>query len=266
MKPLPQVRHAYILNELAAAGSVQVNAIAAALSVSEMTIRRDLLDLESEGKLNRIHGGAVDPAAGKPLKLDREEPTFESRLKRHRAEKDAIAAAAAELCVGCRSIALDVGTTTYLLAGRLKDRSYARIFTNSVRIGSLLHSAAAEVYLPGGRVRRDEMSIIGATAIAQFQALWFDIAFIGVSGFTANGLYDYSLDDLDMKRTYLQKAKTKVALCDSSKFQHMSLVHVADLREIDILITNAEPPAALAAALAAAGVAVRIAPSRAAAA
>ncbi|MBI2718109.1 MAG: DeoR/GlpR transcriptional regulator [Rhizobiales bacterium] len=258
-RPLPQLRHAHILNTLAATGAVQVSAIAEELGVSDMTVRRDLIDLENAGRLVRIHGGAVDAEKNRPAAIDRDEPHFEARMQRQHAAKDRIAAAAARIAEGCRTIALDVGTTTLLLAIRLRSQTQAKIFTNSVRIASELGSDGPEVYLPGGRMRRDEMSIGGSTAVAQFQALWFDIAFVGVSGITPGGLYDYSFDDADMKRIYLRRSGIRVVLCDASKFERMSLVHIATLRDFNILVTDAAPPPAIAAALADAAVRVEIA-------
>lgn len=261
-RALPQVRHAKILNYLAATGVVRVSLIAEELGVSDMTIRRDLIDLEIAGKLVRTHGGAVDAERGRPAAIDREEPHFEARMLRQRAAKEQIASAAAVLARGCRTIALDVGTTTLILAQRLRSQiqNQTKIFTNSVRIATELGSDAAEVYLPGGRMRRDEMSIVGSTAVAQFQALWFDIAFVGISGMTPGGLYDYSFDDADMKRVYLRSSGIKVVLCDSSKFERMSLVHIAPLKDFDVLVTDRAPPPAIEAALGDAGIRVVLAP------
>ena len=125
----------------------------------------------------------------------------------------------------------------------------AKIFTNSVRIAAELAAHTAEVYIPGGRMRRDEMSISGRTAAEQFQDLWFDIAFLGVSGVTSGGVFDYSFEDADMKRIYLRRSGIKVVLCDASKFERMSLVHIAPLNGFDVLITDAAPPPSIAKAL-----------------
>lgn len=259
-RPLPHIRQARILAALATNGSVQVAIVAAELAVSEMTVRRDLIDLETAGKLVRIHGGAIALGRARPVDIDRDEPSFDARLQRNRLAKENIAAAAATLCAGCRTIALDVGTTTYLVAPLLQERDHTKIFTSSVRIAAQLGSSLPEVYLPGGRMRRDEMSICGPTAISEFQALWFDIAFLGVSGITADGLYDYSFEDADMKRVFLRRSGLKVVLCDASKFRRMSLVHIARLKDIDVLITDADPPAEIAAALVESNVQIQVAP------
>ena len=253
-------RQARILALLAEAGSVGVGALSADLGVSEMTIRRDLLELEREGRLRRVHGGAVAADVQPPVTMDHEEPAFESRLRQRRAAKEAIAACAAGIAGRYRAIALDVGTTTYLMAAHLRGLGHAKIFTNSVRIAGALEGAAGEVYLAGGRIRPDELSTFGPSAVAQFEALWFDVAVIGVSGVTPEGLFDYSFEDSDLKRVYLRRAGLRIAVCDSAKFQRMSLVQVAALTDINILVTDAPPPEPLAAALRAARVDLQIAP------
>lgn len=256
---LPQLRHAYILSALAAHGAVQVSVIAQELGVSDMTIRRDLMDLEAAGKLTRTFGGALDTGAGRQAPVDRDEPHFEARMQRQREAKEAIAAAAACLARGCRTIALDVGTTTHLLARRLAGQPEAKLFTNSLRIAGELAADVPEVYVPGGRVRPGELAIGGSAAVSQFQNLWFDIAFIGVSGLTPAGLFDYSFDDVELKRVYLRRSGMSVVLCDASKFERMSLVHIAALKDVHVLVTDAPPPTLLAAALEEAGVRIEIA-------
>lgn len=257
---LSHVRHARILDQLNLSGSIGVTAIAAELGVSDMTIRRDLLELEREGRLVRVHGGAVLADAPASVAMDSEEPRFDARLRRGSDAKGAIAAHAASLIAGYRTVAVDVGTTTYLMAGHLRDADHVKVFTNSLRVSALLDGGAPEVYVAGGRVRPEEMSVWGPTAIAQFEKLWFDVAVLGTSGITAEGFFDYSFEDTDMKRVYLRRSGLRILLCDSAKFQRMSLVQVGTLADINMLITDAEPPPRIAAALAAARVDVRIAP------
>lgn len=260
-RPLSHVRHARILDHLAAAGSVGVAALATELGVSDMTIRRDLLELERDGRLLRVHGGAVlaeTPASS--VAMDSEEPRFDARLRRGSEAKSAIAACAAGIIAGYRTCAIDVGTTTFLMAGHLREADHLKVFTNSLRVSAHLDGGAPEVYVAGGRVRPEEMSVWGPTAVAQFEKLWFDVAVLGTSGMTAEGFFDYSFEDTDMKRVYLRRSGFKILLCDSAKFQRMSLVQVGTLADINLLVTDAEPPPRIAAALAAARVEVRLAP------
>ena len=103
------------------------------------------------------------------------------------------------------------------------------------------------------------MSMCGPTAVAQFEQLWFDIAFIGAAGLTEAGFFDYSLEDSELKRVYLRRSSRKILLCDAAKFNHLSLVQVAALDTLDMLITDQAPTGDLAAALSGARVEIRIA-------
>lgn len=256
---LPQRRHAHILSELTAKGSVQVSLIAQELGVSDMTVRRDLMELESAGKLTRTFGGALDICSSRQTSMNRDEPQFETRMRQQREAKEAIAAKAAVIALGYRTIALDVGTTTHLLARQLAKQPEAKLFTSSLRITAELAVGVPEIYVPGGRVRARELAIGGSAAVNHFQSLWFDVAFIGVSGITPSGIFDYSFEDVELKRVYLSRSGLSVVLCDSSKFARMSLVHIATLRAFSVLVTDAAPPPSLDAALVEAGVRIEIA-------
>jgi len=254
---LADLRQRAILAQLRQQGSVAVTGLAQHFTVSEMTIRRDLLELESTGLLARIHGGAV---AAPGLAIDAEEPDFDIRLRHQRAAKEAVAAAAFGLITPhTRTVAIDVGATLFLLALHLRSRTGLSVFTNSLRAAASLSEAGQEVFVPGGRVRANEMAIVGAGAVQAFEKLWFDIAFIGASGLTAEGLFDYSVEDTEIKQVYLRRSAQKILVCDASKFQRMSLVHVAAFSEIDALVTDAPPPPPITAALHEAGVAVHVA-------
>jgi DeoR/GlpR family transcriptional regulator of sugar metabolism len=254
-----ELRQAHIVEQLRKSGFVSVAEVAAALAVSEMTIRRDLIDLETDGRLVRTHGGAIAPEGSGVPAFDREEPAFEQRLRQNNAAKEAIATEAMNLISPRQTVALDVGSSTFVLASRLIAFPSIKVFTNSLRIATVLGRERRDVYLPGGEVRGDEMSMCGPTAVAQFEQLWFDIAFIGASGLTKAGFFDYSLEDSELKRVYLRRSSRKVLLCNAAKFNHLSLVQVAGLETIDMLITDQAPTGDLAIALAQANVEIRIA-------
>ncbi|WP_315710674.1 DeoR/GlpR family DNA-binding transcription regulator [Brenneria uluponensis] len=258
---LSQERKNHILEALIGKGSVTVSDVSKTLNVSEMTVRRDLIELETEGRLLRVHGGAVLPATESQTVMDNEPANFEERLQLRADAKSRIATAAAAIASRHLTIALDIGTTTLMLAERLLHCGRMKIFTNSIRAAYILgqRDALPDVYLAGGLVRQDEMAIVGPSALAQFEQLWFDVSFTSVAGLTGAGLYDSSFEETEMKRVYLRRSGYKVVLCDSAKFQHMSLVHIASLQDIDMLITDIAPPPALATALDVAKVEVLIA-------
>jgi DeoR/GlpR family transcriptional regulator of sugar metabolism len=256
-----EIRHARLVETARRRGFLLVTDIAAELGVSEMTIRRDLVELERNGLLSRTHGGAVVVEGDGPAIIDREEPAFDARLRQNLEAKQRIAARALEEIADRKVIALDVGSTTHVLAQNLTDRAGLKFFTSSLRIAGILSGAGKDVYVPGGQVRGEEMSICGAEALEQFERYWFDLAFIGVSGLTADGIFDYSLEDSELKRVYLRRSARRVLLCDGSKFNRMSLVRIADFRAVDLLITDVHPPADIAAALSAAEVQIYVVPN-----
>lgn len=254
-----QARLSAILERLRAGGSVTVTEIARDYNVSDMTVRRDLTELEREGFLERVHGGAVLLNDGPLSVIDDVEPQFGARATHNRSAKDVIGREAARLMSSYRTIAMDVGTTTHAVAQLMEVGSRTRVFTNSLRVAETLSPTAAEVYVPGGRVRPDEMSITGPTAVDYLSKLHFDVALLGISGLTQDGLFDYSIEDSELKRVYVQQSATCIVLCDSSKFRRMSLTKICDLKDVSMLITDAAPPDSLASVLERAGVEVRVA-------
>ena len=242
------------------AGFVSVADTAGLLGVSGMTIRRDLEALESRGLLTRTHGGAVALGARRPEVYDAEEPVFERRRRKNAAAKARIAAAAARLVAPGETLALDVGTSVLALAARLADRGELRIFTNSLPTAIALVGGRSPVYLLGGQLRAPEMAVIGPVARTQAGAYYFDRLFLGVSGVTETGLYDYSLEDTEVKQAFIERSRQVVVLCDSSKFGHRALARICGIERCHLLITDAAPPPHLSDLLKAAGVEVAVAP------
>lgn len=256
---LGRVRKARIAEMIRTRGFMSSSALASEFGVSEMTVRRDLAELDAQGELVRTHGGAVSRDQQANDVREDLEPFFDDRSAHHQDAKRRIAATAEQLIQKGHAIALDIGTTTYELALCLADRSDIKVFTNNLRIAALLGAHATEIYVLGGRVRHNEMSLCGPVAVQQARKLWFDTAFIGISSLSAAGIFDYSIEEAELKRIFMEQATHKVVLCDASKFGLVSLVQVAQLDEFDTLITDAPPPAELAAALKAANVNVIIA-------
>lgn len=255
-----QIRMNAILKRLHDGGSVAVADLVKEFEVSDMTVRRDLSELEREGLLERVHGGARRRTSG-PLRVNDDiELDFDARLARNAVAKRLIAADAAELLSGFRSVAIDVGSTCLFAAEALACRGGQRhIFTNSLRVATALGALGTETYLPEGRTRPGELSITGPSAIESFAKLHFEVAVIGVSGMSDQGFYDFSIEDSELKKLYLERSEHRVFLCDSSKFRRLSTIRVAALSDATVLITDAPPPSDLASALAGAGVEIRVA-------
>lgn len=256
------LRHELIRQILGETGLVTVPEIASRCHVSEMTARRDLDRLAEQALLRRTHGGAVAVTGADQRPIDLVEPSVAARAWKNREAKSAIAACARQMISAGQFISLDIGTTVAELALRLKDDNIG-IVTNSLTIGTLLRAGKPKVYMPGGRIGGTEPSITGAQAIEQLSAYRFDIAFLGASGVSQEGFFDYSVEDTEMKRAVMQQSKTNVMLVDGSKFDRLSVARIAGLDDIDIVITDKPPPEPLADALSEAQVMVRLAEPRA---
>ncbi|MET4637497.1 DeoR/GlpR family DNA-binding transcription regulator [Mycetocola sp. 2940] len=244
-------RHERIAELLQASGRVTVTDLADSLSVTAETVRRDLDVLERQGALRRVHGGAV--ASGKTSLV---ESTVADRAVRAREAKVAIARAGFAL-VGDNfrgSILLDAGTTTGALAELLADwrgDEHITVITNSVPIAALLHrNPALDLHLLGGSVRGVTGAAVGGSTIEQLAHLRPDIAFLGANGISADfGLSTPEERESAVKSAMVRAARRTVALVDSSKLGDEALHRFAELRDLDTLITDADPIGTLSAAL-----------------
>jgi DeoR/GlpR family transcriptional regulator of sugar metabolism len=254
------MRHEFILQEIEKRGFVTAVDIAQRLAVSEMTLRRDLDQLARAKKILRSHGGAVaiDPPSRHVISLI--EPSLESREAQKHDAKLCIAACALGLIGSSKTVAIDIGSTTLALAQSLDD-SALRVFTSSLRIATALKQTRNEVYLPNGKIYGTEPSIVGSGAVEFLRNQHFDVAFLGTSGVTESGFYDYSFEDTDVKRVLIERSQRTVLLMDDSKFNRTSATLIARLNAIDDLICNSPLPETLHNACVTAGVQVHIAPS-----
>ncbi|HVZ01234.1 MAG TPA: DeoR/GlpR family DNA-binding transcription regulator [Dongiaceae bacterium] len=246
-------RQARLAELLRRSGFLSVAETAERLGVSSMTIRRDLESLEARGILTRTHGGAIAAEGGRGEVFDAVEPDFDQRRRYQAAAKAMIAAAAARLVGPNETVALDVGTSVLALAKELAVRSDLKFITNNLPAATLLSGRGSPVYLLGGQLRAPEMAVIGAVAHEQARNYNADHAFIGVSGVMESGCYDYSPEDTEVKRAFIERARRVVVLCDSSKFDHRAMARICELRQCHVVVTEIQPPAHLARALRAAG-------------
>ena len=257
-KPTAAERRGGISSLLAQSSYMSIADLAGRFSVSEMTIRRDLDVLVAQGVVERAHGGAVTLLGQRAARMDLFEPAFDERLRENSAAKAQIAKAAAALIEPQQTIGIDIGSTAMALAQAIQGLD-VRVFTSSMKIGLMLSNTAARVYLPGGEIRGTEPSLTGDMARRQLENFRFDWAFLGASGIADDGIYDYSLDDSEIKRALIGGAEKVVALMDASKFNRLSVVKICELSAIDMLITDRAPDDALAAKLKAADIRIEIA-------
>lgn len=245
---------------LAQSGYAAITDLADHLGVSAMTVRRDLDVLVRERIVERARGGAVASSGSRAARIDTIEPEVDERIRLNSDAKAEIGRLAAGLIVPDQTVAVDVGSTALCLAHAIKGLN-VRVFTNSLKIGLFLSSGTPRVYMVGGEICGSEPSVVGAMARRHIESFRFDWMFLGASGLAEDGLYDYSLEDTEIKRALIERARRTVALMDSSKFDRLSVARVAPLSAIDILICDRAPAGDLAARLQDAGVEVMVANS-----
>lgn len=259
---LARQRQDRILTDVRAHGAVRVADLVEQLDVSEMTVRRDITELDRAGLVRRVHGGAVAPdAAGRPT----DEPGFEAKSTWAPAEKDAIAALAATTIEPGQAIALSAGTTTHLLARRIAADPALRpltVVTNSLPVAETLHRAVTgagplDVILTGGS-RTPSDALVGPVADAALATLRVDRLFLGVHGLDEAGLMTPNLAEAATDRALLHCAAAVTVLADHTKWGVVGLARIAALADVDLLVSDAALPGPARAVLADAGCALLV--------
>ena len=231
---LNEERRRSILEILSRDGRVLVTELAKQFRTSQITIRKDLEVLDTQGAIQRTHGGALPVQVGALL-----DPTLREKEKLHRAEKIRIAAAAAKLVKEGESVLLDSGTTTTAIARALKDSSKLTVITNATNIAAELAGTEVDVILTGGTLRKNSFSLVGPLAEQTLRQLSADILFLGVDGFdTKAGLFTPNLLEAQVNRIMVEIASQTVAVCDSSKFGRRSLCNIAPPSAVNQVITD----------------------------
>lgn len=230
----PEARFEHILTELTRKGRVSVQQLASHFQVSKETIRRDLKQLELAGHLRCVYGGGVTP------QRDADEPIAD-RMRVNAREKARIAVEAARLLRDDIKIFLDAGTTTLALAKHLRDWPGITVYTNSLDIVELLCGfGLPNVVAVGGRLSPRYRAFMGADPQAIVAQHLFDIAFVSIVAVDYKlGFMDLGQDEAVLRRLLRRHSKQCVMLADSSKFGRQGSICTYELRDVDILITDA---------------------------
>ncbi|MGA7205663.1 MAG: DeoR/GlpR family DNA-binding transcription regulator [Specibacter sp.] len=234
-------RQARILKELQLHEAVRVADVAAALNVSEMTIRRDIEALDHNGLARKIHGGAMRLA-----RLSALEPGFLLNVDKELDAKLAIAAHAVTLVQPGMTLALTGGTTTYQVAVNLAANLDAirnlTVVTNSLKVAELLYQqqghSDCKVIVTGGE-RTPSEALVGPVARTALRSLNTDLCFMGVHGIDADrGLTSPNLLEAETNAAFIESTSRLVVLADSTKFQLRSLATIAPLSAVETIITD----------------------------
>lgn len=233
---LVEERKHRILNLLRLNNIVKVAELSELFETSEVTVRKDLQDLENEGKLKRIHGGAITD-------LDTGfEPAMDILEKKHVEEKKKIAQKALEYISDNDAIILDGSSTVKELAKLIASSNLrgVTIVTTSMRSAEiLLSNDNIEVIIIGGKIRKNTFSIVGPIAERNINNLKFDKAFLGTNGIDIE--YGFSTPTFavsEVKKAIIKSAKQSFVLSDRSKINKTTLGKICDISEVDYLIID----------------------------
>jgi DeoR family transcriptional regulator, fructose operon transcriptional repressor len=231
--PFSSQRRQAVVRALRSAGRVDVAELAAQLGVTNETVRKDLIELERQGQLRRVHGGAV------PIEHLSFEPDVSARTE-FAEEKQRIAQAAFVHLPAEGSVLLDAGSTTSRLADILPTDRALTVFTNALPIAlRLLNRPNLTVHTLGGRLRGPTSAEVGSWADRALRDLNVDVAFLGTNGISLDrGLTTPDFAEAATKRLMLSSTRRRILLADHSKVGRVSLCKHGELRDIDLLITD----------------------------
>lgn len=238
---------------------MRVSDLSSIFGISEVTVRGDLALLADENLLQRVHGGAI--VRNPELRVER---TFEEALDEYSAEKTGIGRYAASTLRSGETVILDVGTSTAAVAQAIvarDDLSDLTIFTTSLSIALALEPAIPRitVVVTGGTLRPMQHSLVDPGASFTLENINVSVAFIGCNGVHPEyGITNVNLPEAEIKRKMVAAAQRTVIVADGSKLGNISVAKVADLSDIDQLITGLSAPPEVLDELARRGVAVEI--------
>lgn len=222
-----------ILSLVNSNGIVKVGELNSLLNVTEMTIRRDLLELEQQGKLKRVHGGATKNTFNEKLELSHlEKQTINISKKIEIAKK--IANEIEENSI----VFLGAGTTIELVPNYLT-HSNLKVITNSLPVFNKLQSTFEyDLILIGGTYRERTGSFVGSIANKTLQSISVEKAFIGVNAIYDNVVTNYNEEEGLTQSIVLNNATDRYIVSDSTKLDKVDFYQFYDLNEANYLITD----------------------------
>lgn len=238
---LAEQRFEAILRELSDNRAASVSRLCQLTGASEATIRRDLNILSRQGKLSKVHGGAVLSGGT----FQGEEPDVGTKALLHQNEKEHIAHYAAGLIDDDDVVYLDAGTTTVRMVEYLKG-SGATFVTNGVACAQRLMELGLRGYVLGGFLKPGTWAVVGTGALEELGKYNFTKAFLGINGITIRqGFTTPDPEEAAIKTKAAEQAYLTFVLADSSKFELVSAVTVLPLEKATIITERLPDPSYL---------------------
>lgn len=230
-------RQESILMELRSSGEVEVDTLAREWNVTTQTVRRDLAELCEAGLAIRTHGGARRMITSSVI-------AYEDRRLNQTQAKSAVADAAAKLVPNGASVALNIGTTTEMVAEALRLHEDLTVVSNNINIVPILRASRLKsLSLIGGDVRLSDGAIVGGDALDAISNYKVDFAIIGASSLDADGsVLDFDQREVSVARAILRNARKTILVADVSKFEVSAPYKISDAKDLDYVILDAPPP------------------------
>ena len=234
---LSEERHKLILDKLEKESVVYLNDLVEYLNTSESTIRRDLIALDKAGLLKKVHGGATSI---KEISITTIDDRVENRQNLNINEKIKIAEYAASLIKDNDFVYIDAGTTTELMINFINNTK-AVFVTNGIVHARKLIQKKCTTYILGGELKLATEAIVGAETVNALRKDNFTKGFFGVNGVDIErGFTTPDIKEAMVKSEALHRSKKRYILCDNSKFDEISSVTFADIKEAKIITTVLE--------------------------
>ncbi|MGO9241917.1 MAG: DeoR/GlpR family DNA-binding transcription regulator [Bryobacteraceae bacterium] len=216
---------------------VDLETLCRELEASDSSVRRDLINLEQEGILKRVYGGAMAMQAGDHA-LD-----FDWQSTRMAEEKRRIGALAAGLIENGQTVILDGGSTVAAVARLLTSRSL-HVITNSLPIAEIFNeSRQIEVTLTGGYLFPRLRVTLGPLCEQMLAGVNADVLIMGIGGATAEGFSNTNTLVVSPQRKMIEVSQKVVIVADHAKFGRRAVMHLAPLDVADVVVSDSGLPA-----------------------
>lgn len=231
-------RHQLILETLLSQESMQVSDLSALLDVSAVTIRKDLTELEKNNKLYRSHGKAI---LINPYITNR---SVSEKEKLARKEKDLIGRYAATLIGRNDSVIIASGSTVLALARCIKPDHRLTVVSASLQVSEVLGvNDDVDIVQLGGSLRATSLSVVGKMAEEMLSDFACSKLFLGVDGIDLEfGLTTTDVREAELNQVMMRSAQKTIVLADSSKFRRRGFSKIANVSDVDMIITDSNIP------------------------
>ncbi|WP_282456228.1 DeoR/GlpR family DNA-binding transcription regulator [Chitinophaga sedimenti] len=232
---LKEERQTFIMRQINLHNKVLSADLSAMLSVSEDTVRRDLKELAEDGKVLKVHGGAIGKSFHYPFNGNSEVYALEA--------KQQIAAKAIKLLKDDMFVLTGGGTTMIEFAKKIPENLRATFFTISPLVAiQLAEHAELTVITIGGQLSKSSNVHIGSSVINQLADIRVDLCLFGTNGLSIQeGMTDSDWEVVQVKKAMLRASKKMAVMSIAEKLNSTQRMKVCDINQVDYLITELAP-------------------------